>query len=56
MYRIIELNNKEKRELFTEAAVRIGATPSIIEKDFWVVWVLDKLFKDERLNKSLIKK
>jgi hypothetical protein len=54
MNRIIELSNEEREQLFTEAATKISATPVIVEKDFWVVWVLDKIFKDARLNKILM--
>lgn len=54
MNKIIQLRNEEREQLFSEAAVKIGATPSIVEKDFWVVWVLDKIFSDERLNKILM--
>jgi hypothetical protein len=32
----------------------MNTTPAIIEKDFWVVWTLDKIFSDERLNKILM--
>lgn len=54
MNRIIELSNEEREQLFSEAAIKIAATPAIVEKDFWVVWVLDKIFKDDRLNKILM--
>jgi hypothetical protein len=54
MNRILQLSNEEREQLFSEAAVKIGATPSIVEKDFWVVWVLDKIFKHDRLNKILM--
>lgn len=54
MNRILDLTNEEREQLFSESAVKIGATPSIVEKDFWVVWVLDKIFKNDRLNKILM--
>lgn len=54
MNRILELTKDEREQLFSETAVKIGATPAIVEKDFWVVWVLDKIFKDDRLNKILM--
>jgi hypothetical protein len=54
MNRILELSTEEREQLFSESAFRTGATPAIVEKDFWVVWVLDKIFKDDRLNKILM--
>ncbi|MDA3814346.1 MAG: nucleotidyl transferase AbiEii/AbiGii toxin family protein [Candidatus Cloacimonetes bacterium] len=29
-------------------------TNAIVEKDFWVVWTLDKLFSEEKLSKILM--
>lgn len=29
-------------------------TNAIVEKDFWVVWTLGKIFSDSRLNKILM--
>lgn len=54
MNRILQLSTEEREQLFNEAAIKIAATPAIVEKDFWVVWVLDKIFKDDRLNKILM--
>jgi len=54
MNKIANLDEKQRSELFAETAVQIGATTAIVEKDFWVVWTLDKLFEDKRLNKILM--
>ena len=35
-----------RRELFQETAAQRGVNPAIIEKDFWVCWVLSHLFGD----------
>jgi hypothetical protein len=35
---------RDRSDLFVEAAARHGFTPQIIEKDFWVCWILDRLF------------
>lgn len=45
MDRVVRLPEAERRELFTETATQRGMTPSIVEKDFWVCWVLDRLFR-----------
>jgi len=41
-------------EVFKLAAGRKGLPESSIEKDFWVCWVLDRLFKDPELSKILL--
>jgi hypothetical protein len=38
------LSADERRLLFTEAAARLQLAPLIIEKDFWVGWLLGRLF------------
>jgi hypothetical protein len=35
---------RERRALFTTTASRLGTTPLVAEKDFWVVWTLSRLF------------
>lgn len=45
---------KDRKELFEETARKMGVQPAIIEKDFWVVWVLGELFKDGNLSKILM--
>src|SRR5579863_6116177 len=42
------------RELFNETAIRKKVTPSIAEKDFWVTWVLSKIFNDPYLSSILM--
>jgi len=50
MENIVKLSSKERKEIFQEAAARKGMTSVIMEKDFWVCWVLKKIFADEYLN------
>lgn len=51
----IALESAENRkDLFSQTASEMDTVPSIIEKDFWVVWTLDKIFSDDRLNKILM--
>ncbi len=54
MNNIAKLSQKERQELFSETAKMMQTTSAIIEKDFWVVWILDKIFLDEKLNKILM--
>ncbi len=42
--RIIGADDATRAGLFATTAVRIGTTPSGVEKDFWVCWTLDALF------------
>ena len=54
MHDVANLSPEQKNELFSETARLMQTTEAIVEKDFWVVWTLDKLFSDDRLNKILM--
>ncbi len=54
MNNVAQLSADERNELFKETASLMNTTNAIAEKDFWVVWTLNKLFSDERLNKILM--
>lgn len=54
MNRVAELSQSDRNELFLETASLVSTTSAIVEKDFWVVWTLNKLFSDDRLNKILM--
>ena len=51
---VANLSEQERNELFQETASLMNTTNAIVEKDFWVVWTLEKLFSDVRLNKILM--
>lgn len=53
MRKVAQLSDQDRQELFNETAARMQTVPAIIEKDFWVVWVLDKLFSHDRLKNIL---
>jgi hypothetical protein len=45
-----------RAELFRETGTRIGLSPALVEKDFWVCWTLKQLFSlDELRGKILFK-
>ena len=54
MDNVANLSESDRRELFLESASLMGVRAAIVEKDFWVVWVLDKIFSDKRLSKILM--
>lgn len=41
---IAKLNENDKKSLFHNTAAKMGMTDAIIEKDFWVCYMLDYLF------------
>ena len=51
MYDIALLPQDKRDELFTATANKKNITKSIVEKDFWVVWTIAKIFEDDNLNK-----
>lgn len=46
MIKTAKLSNEEKQELFLATAIKMGMRPEVIEKDFWVCFMLDHLFHD----------
>lgn len=54
MNKIARLSPEKRAELIKETAERIQLTHSAVEKDFWVVWVLDKLFRSDSLAGKII--
>ena len=54
MNRVANFPDKDRSDLFKETASQMHTTNAIVEKDFWVVWVLDKLFSDAKLSKILM--
>lgn len=54
MDRVARLAARERSELFAESAARMGTTPAVVEKDFWVSWVLCRLFADAQLANWLM--
>lgn len=45
MDRVARLAVAERSALFSETAARMRTTPAVVEKDFLVTWVLDRLFQ-----------
>ena len=44
----------DRRDLFSESASQLGMNPVIVEKDFWVCWILKRLFADPRLKDQMV--
>lgn len=53
MQAVAGLSVKERAEIFTETAANRNMTPSIVDKDFWVTWVLKCLFEHSYLSTLL---
>ena len=54
MDKVAKLDKKTRADLFNETATRMGLSPVIIEKDFWVCWLLKQLFSIEELDGWLV--
>ena len=54
MERIALLTERERAELFSETATRKGMSSAVVEKDFWVCWVLGRLFGDTALSRKIL--
>jgi len=54
MDRVAQWPDRDRSELFRETAARKGMVPAIIEKDFWVCWILGRLFADEFFREKIM--
>jgi hypothetical protein len=52
--RIARMSAAERAQIFAETAARKGLPEAIIEKDFWVCWVLKQLFSIDALSGRLL--
>jgi hypothetical protein len=50
MDQVANLPAKQRAELFRETGSRRGIGSAVAEKDFWVCWVLKRLFADPALK------
>lgn len=54
MNKVALLDPTTRAELFAETANRRGLHESLVEKDFWVCWMLDQLFSIEEFKGRLL--
>ena len=45
MPEFLSLSKEERQGILSEGGARMGRLPNVLEKDVWVCWVLDRLFK-----------
>ena len=51
---IAQMRARERAEVFTETADRKGLADVIVEKDFWVCWILQQIFTIDALSARLL--
>ena len=44
MNKFVLLTHKDKRAYFEVAAANMNVMPQLVEKDFWVCWILKSFF------------
>lgn len=54
MNNVARMPSRERADLFAETAARKGVSEAVIEKDFWVCWILKQLFSVEALSGRLL--
>ena len=54
MDRLARIPARDRRDLFAEVAATLGIRPTIIEKDFWVCFVLRMLFVESSFKGSIV--
>jgi hypothetical protein len=51
---VLQLTPKQRGELFAAAAQKSGIDVVVLEKDFWVCWTLQELFRLPAMGEHLI--
>ena len=54
MDKVAQMDRSDRADLFSETAALMGLHPVIVEKDFWVCWLLKQLFTIEKLSGMLV--
>ena len=54
MKNIARLSQNDRIVLFSKSAEKMKLHPSIVEKDFWVCFMLDHLFHDSKYKDSFV--
>jgi hypothetical protein len=54
MDRIAAGSATDMRDLFGESASQLGMNPAIVEKDFWVCWILKHLFAEPAPKEQMV--
>ncbi|MBQ3784135.1 MAG: nucleotidyl transferase AbiEii/AbiGii toxin family protein [Lachnospiraceae bacterium] len=54
MKKVARLTNDERQELFQATAIKMSMRSEVIEKDFWVCFMLDHLFNDCEYNDAFV--
>ena len=54
MKEVAKLSIKDRTELFQATAISMGMQPNVIEKDFWVCFMIDHLFIDCKYKKTFV--
>jgi hypothetical protein len=54
MDKVANLSANQRRDLFRETAAKRAMNPAIVEKDFWVCWVLKHLFADASFGDHIV--
>lgn len=54
MDNVARLSPQDRRDLFVEAAAQLGLSPTVVEKDFWVCFVLHILFRQSSFKDHFV--
>lgn len=54
MKEVAKLPSKDRSELFRATAIKMGMQPDVVEKDFWVCFMLNHLFHDCQFKKTFV--
>jgi Nucleotidyl transferase AbiEii toxin, Type IV TA system len=52
--KVAQLRRSDRVDLFNETAARMGLNPVVVEKDFWVCWILKQVFTIKEFSSRLV--
>jgi len=54
MENVAKLSKEDRSQLFLTTALQMGLQPTVVEKDFWVCFMLDHLFHNCEFKKAFV--
>ena len=52
--KLYDAPDAERKAVFIEAAAELGIRQDMVEKDFWVSWVLNRMFGDRQMARIFL--
>jgi predicted nucleotidyltransferase component of viral defense system len=54
MDKFLKLSATDRKDILTESSKRLGINAQVLEKDFFVCWIMDNLFSNQEFYENMI--